>query len=60
MKIYTIDAGWRGAVAIVADSKEEAFEMAKEKAAYCSPETPDEFEEHEIEKGLVLDCAGDR
>lgn len=60
MKIYTIDMGWRGAIAVVASSKEEAFEIAKEEAAYCLPASAEEFEEHEIAKGIVVNCAGDQ
>lgn len=60
MKIYVVDAGWQGAVAIVADNREEAFEIAQTNGVYYLPDDADEFEEHEFVKGVIVDCAGDQ
>lgn len=62
MKLYVYDMYWKGAVVVLANSKEEA--LAQTIGNYtddCNMElSADCFEEHEITPGLVVETLGDR
>lgn len=58
MKIYMQDNHWEGCIVVVANSKEEAYEMMKKEYNFDSNSKPEDLDEYEICHGLVLACWG--
>ena len=61
MKIYTYDAGWRGSIAIVAENREEAFDLySKDDNPFFTIKDMSKLKEDELtESRIVLLTVGD-
>lgn len=59
LKLFAIDFGWAGGAAVLAESKEKAFELFKEQVGYGCDEDVTLEEIQEIEPGTVFQALGD-
>ena len=58
MNLYSYDFGWEGAIAVVAESPEEALMLMGVKVQ-AHEIRPEELDVHEIAVGTVVDFMGD-
>ncbi len=60
MKLYTMDFGWAGMIAVVANSKEEAITLMRGNHPDANDDlNKEQIEERDIVPGLVISNLGD-